>query len=714
MKKQSKLAACVALACIGVQCSSPQKEATKTIEVTYPETRKDSVVDNYFGTEVADPYRWLEDDRSAETEAWVKAQNKVTFDYLAQLPNKEAIKSRLTELWNYEKVSAPVKKGNYYFYYKNNGIQNQSVLYIANGPEEEGHVLLDPNTLSADGTTSLGASSLANDSKHMAFSLSHAGSDWSQIVVMDVESGAMLSDTVDWVKFSGISWFKDGFFYSAYSKPTGSAYSGKNEYHKIFYHKLGTAQAADQLIYEDKDHALRNFYCGTSHDERFLIISGSESTSGNSFAWKDLSKGIKAPINWVVNSFENDYEFIDNEGDILFFKTNNAAPNGRIATLDTKAKNASLVEFIPEREYVLENASFAGKNIVCQYLKDVASMLVVFDKSGKEIATVSLPGLGIVGGYSASMESDSAYFTFENYTTAPSIYRHELTTGKVDLVRKSTIKFDGDAYETKQVFYTSADGAKIPMYITHKKGMQLNGHTPTFLYGYGGFNISVTPRFSPVNTVFLENGGVYAVANLRGGGEYGEAWHSAGTKLNKQNVFNDFIAAAEYLIKEGYTDKDHLAIHGRSNGGLLVGATMTQRPDLFKVALPGVGVLDMLRYHKFTIGWAWETDYGSSDDSLQFTNLIKYSPVHNVKAVAYPATMVLTGDHDDRVVPAHSFKFAAQLQAHQQGPNPTLIRIDVNAGHGAGKPVSKSIDEWSDVWTFVFYHLGMTTEKPAH
>lgn len=673
----------------------------------YPQTRKDSTVtDDYFGTRVADPYRWLEDDNSEETKAWVTEQNKLTFSYLEKIPFRNKIKERLTKIWNFPKENAPFKKGPYYFFYKNDGIQNQNVLYFKKGADGEAKMLLDPNTLSADGTVSLGALGIDKSAKYLGYSISRAGSDWNEIFVMNIETGEQLPDHIEWVKFSGISWLGDGFYYSRFEETKkGGELSQANENHKVYFHKLGTKQEEDVLVYEDPEHPKRSFALGVTEDERFLLLYGYESTSGNSLYYREAKskeKGFKP----VVAGFENNFMVIDNTGDDFLVLTDRNAPKYRVILIDPD-KPAEEKVIIPEMQDVLESASLSHGKIAVKYLKDVTNKIFVHSLTGEMLHEVELPGLGIVNSFNTDREDSLVFFTFENFTTPPSVYRYNIHTNSTEISWKPALDFKTDDYETRQVFYPSKDGTKIPLFITHKKGIELNGSNPVFLYGYGGFNISITPRFSIVNLVFLENGGIYAVANMRGGGEYGEDWHKAGTKLQKQNVFDDFIAAAEYLISEKYTNKDKLAVHGRSNGGLLIGAVMTQRPDLFKAAIPGVGVLDMLRFHRFTIGKHWSSDYGNSEDEENFKNLFRYSPLHNVKDVEYPATMVTTADHDDRVVPAHSFKFAATLQEHQKGNNPALIRIDVSAGHGAGKPVSKQIDEWTDVWSFVFHNLGM-------
>lgn len=682
---------------------------TNKTNIAYPETRQDTIVDNYWGTQVPDPYRWLEDDRSAETEAWVVAQNQVTYSYLEQIPFRSKLKERFTELMNYPKYGSPKKVNNKYYFYKNDGLQNQSVLYELDSLTAEPKVLLDPNKLSDDGTIALSQAAFSKDGKYLAYSIAKSGSDWNEIYVMEVASRKLLSDHIEWVKFSGISWQGDGFYYSAYSKPeAGKEYSNKNEYHKVFYHQLGQAQDKDKIIYENKQFALRNCGAGVTEDEKYLFIFENESTSGNSLLMKDLTKANAKPV-LIAPGFESDFSIIDHYQGKVFVLTNYNAPNQQLMVFDpTKPQLENWQTLIPETENVLESASIIGGKLFLNYLQDASHHLYAYDTYGKKLFEIELPTIGTVG-ISGNMDENEAFYTFTSYTFPPTIYRYDVAENKAALFRKSEVSFNPDDYVSEQVFYTSKDGTKVPMSITYKKGMKRNGKNPVMLYGYGGFNISLLPSFSITRIPFLEKGGIYAIANLRGGGEYGETWHKAGTKMQKQNVFDDFIAAAEYLIAEKYTNPRKLAINGGSNGGLLVGAALTQRPDLFAVAIPEVGVLDMLRYQKFTIGWAWATDYGTSEESKEmFEYLLGYSPLHNLtKGTDYPATLVTTGDHDDRVVPAHSFKFAATLQAANSGKNPTLIRIDVKAGHGAGKPISKIIDAQTDVWAFVMDNLDM-------
>lgn len=689
-----------------VSCKKEENKTEEMVKITYPETKKVDTVDVYFGTEVKDPYRWLEDDRSEETVAWVKAQNEVTFGYLEKIPYRNQIKKRLEDLWNYEKISAPFTEGDYTFYFRNDGLQNQSVLYRKDKDGNE-EVFLDPNTFSDDGTTSLAGLEFSKDSKTVAYQISEGGSDWRKVIVMDVASKKIIEDTLIDVKFSGLSWKgNEGFYYSSYDKPKGSELSAMTDQHKLYFHKIGTPQSEDKVVFglEQK----RRYVGGSvTEDDKYLIITAANSTYGNELYIKDLTKPDSKIIP-VVDNFDNEYTVIENDGDKLFIVTDKDAPNSKIVIADAKNLSAPWVDFIPETENVLTPSTGSGY-FFAHYMKDAISHVKQYDYQGNLVREVKLPGVGTVSGFSGKKDDEKLYFTFTNYITAGTIYSYEPKQGITEVYEKSKAKFNSDDYESKQVFYTSKDGTKIPMIISYKKGTKLDGKNPTILYGYGGFNISLTPSFSVANAVWMENGGIYAVANLRGGGEYGKKWHIAGTQMQKQNVFDDFIAAAEYLIKEGYTSSDYLAIRGGSNGGLLVGACMTQRPDLFKVALPAVGVLDMLRYHTFTAGAGWAYDYGTSEQSKEmFEYLLKYSPVHNVKeGVEYPATLITTADHDDRVVPAHSFKFAAELQAKQSGNNPVLIRIDVNAGHGAGKPLSKTIEETADIQAFTLFNMGI-------
>ena len=679
-------------------------------KINYPKTAKGNVVDTYFGVQVKEPYRWLENDTSAATSSWVKAQNKVTQDYLSQIPFRTDLKKRMTTLYNYAKYSAPFKKNGQYFYYKNNGLQNQSALYRQKTLTSESELILDPNTLSTDGTVALGNIAFSKDGKYLGYSIARSGSDWNEIFVLNMETRQPLSDHIKWSKSSGIAWQGNGFYYSAYDAPVaGKEYSNKNEYEKVYFHTVGQDQSQDKLIYEDKQHALRECYASLTNDEKFLFISITETTTGNGLLMKDLTNPNASFVE-LAPGFENDYLVIDNVNGKLMVLTNWKAPKNRIMEVDpAKPARENWKEIIPETENVLETASIIGGKIVANYMKDATNHLYGFDLEGKRLYEVKLPTLGSVTAISGDKDDNEAFYMFTSYTFPPTIYRFDATKNTTNVFKKIELPFNADNFVTEQIFYTSKDGTKVPMSITYKKGMKKNAKNPLMLYGYGGFNISLNPTFNVARIPFLENGGIYVVANLRGGGEYGEAWHIAGTKMHKQNVFDDFIAAAEYLISNKYTSKQKLAIDGGSNGGLLVGACMTQRPDLYAVAIPEVGVLDMLRYHMFTIGWSWTSDYGNSEESKEMFEYLKgYSPLHNLKqGIKYPATMVMTGDHDDRVVPAHSFKFAATLQEVNAGTKPTLIRIDSKAGHGAGKPIGKIIDAQTDMWAFVMQNLGM-------
>ena len=690
---------------IFTSCAKEIKQ--NVIEVKYPETKKNIVVDTIFGTRVIDNYRWLEDDRSKETESWVKSQNEVTFDYLSKIPYREKLKNHLLELWNYEKIGAPFKEGDYTYFYKNNGLQNQYVLYRKKEGNET--IFLDPNTFSVNGTTSLGSLSFSKNGDTVAYSISEAGSDWRKIIIMDVESKIIREDTLVDVKFSGISWYKnEGFYYSSYDKPSGSELSAKTDKHKLYYHKLGTSQNEDRVIYGDKTSEKHRYVGGyVTEDSQYLLVSASASTSGNKLFIKNL--GVEnSKLVALIDDFSSDTYLAQNHQSKLYLVTNFNAPNKKVVTVDAKRPSVENWEdFIPETENVLNLTSGAGYFFV-NYMVDAVSQIFQYDYDGNLIREVKLPGIGSCGGFDGKQDAKELYFTFTNYITPSSSFKFNPTVGSYDFYWQPKINFDSSDYLSKQVFYYSKDGTKIPMIINYKKGVELNGKNPTILYGYGGFNISLTPSFSIANSVWMEQGGIYAVPNLRGGGEYGKKWHNAGTKMKKQNVFDDFIAAAEYLINEKYTSPSFLAIRGGSNGGLLVGATMTQRPDLMKVALPAVGVLDMLRYHTFTAGAGWSYDYGTANDNSQMFNYLKgYSPVHNVnKGVKYPATLVTTGDHDDRVVPSHSFKFAAELQDKQTGDHPVLIRIETNAGHGAGTPIAKIIEQYSDILGFTLFNMG--------
>lgn len=682
-------------------------------KIKYPVTATIPQTDNYFGTKIEDPYRWLENDTAKNTEAWVQEQNAVTQSYLEKIPFRNKIKDRLTELWNYPKYSAPQQEGKYFIVAKNDGLQNQFVLFIQQGLNGVPEVLLDPNRLSTDGTVALQATSMSKNQKYFGYATSASGSDWQEIYVLDVATKKLLVDKLEYVKFSGISWLGDeGFYYSAYSKPENelTKFSVKTEYQKVFYHKLGTAQKDDKLIYEDKDHPLRYVGAGLTEDDRFLILYIGEGTDGSEIKIKDLTDKKATGFTTIVPGFKTNASVVTNVGDKILLVTNNEAPNKKVVLLDPKnPAPENWVTIIAEKEEPLTDISTGGGNLFASYLKDASTEVQQYSMDGKLEHSIKLPGVGTASGFGSKAEEDFFFYTFTSFTYPATSFRYDIKTGTSTLYQKSEVKFNPEDFVTKQVFYTSKDGTKVPMFIVHKKGIVLNGENPTCLYAYGGFNINLTPGFALTNLPFLENGGIYCVANLRGGAEYGEDWHRAGMLEKKQNVFDDFIAAAEYLIKEKYTNPKKLAIRGGSNGGLLVGACMTQRPELFAVALPQVGVLDMLRYHKFTVGWGWAVEYGSSDKEEDFNYLIKYSPLHNLKAgTCYPATLITTADHDDRVVPAHSFKFAATLQKAQGCDNPTLIRIESKAGHGAGKPTAKVIEEAADIWSFVFYNMGVS------
>lgn len=685
--------------------------SVKAQKIKYPVTQKVDHTDDYFGTKIADPYRWLENDTAKNTEDWVKAQNLITNTYLDKIPFRKKIQTRLTELWDYPRESAPYRKGKYYIYSKNDGLQNQNVVYYREGLNGAEKLLINPNKLSQDGTVALQATSFSKNEKYYAYAVSASGSDWQEIYVMEMPSRKLLKDKIEYVKFTGMAWDGDeGFYYSGYSKPDEekTKYSSKTEYQKVFYHKLGTPQSEDKLIYEDKEHPLRYVGAGLTEDRRFLILGISEGTDGSEIKVKDLKDKKNDHFTLLIPGFKTNADVIDNDGSRLLVLTNKDAPNYKVVSIDPK--NTDVLQWktiIPETDYKLQNVSTGGGKLFANYLKDANSYIIQYDYKGNKERIVDLPGVGTASGFGSEKEDKFFFYTFTSFTYPASVFKYDIATGKSTLYKKSEVKINPGDYETKQVFYPSKDGTKIPMFITYKKGLKLDGKNPTMLYAYGGFNISLTPAFSVANIPFLENGGVYALANLRGGGEYGEKWHQEGMLANKQNVFDDFISAAEYLIKEKYTSSEKLAVRGGSNGGLLIGAVMTQRPDLFKVAIPQVGVLDMLRYQKFTVGWGWVVEYGSSDKEEDFNYLIKYSPLHNLKkGTCYPATLITTADHDDRVVPAHSFKFAATLQEAQSCNNPTLIRIDSKAGHGAGKPTAKVIEEMSDIWAFTLYNMG--------
>ena len=689
----------------------PQSDQIPT-KLSYPVTATVDQVDDYHGQAIADPYRWLEDPNSEESQAWIEAQNQVTFAYLNDIPIRETLKQRLTKLWDYEKFGIPFKEGDRYFYFKNDGLQNQSVLYTLPALDAEPRVLLDPNTLSADGTVALSGLSISEDARLMAYGLSTAGSDWQEWKVRDVETGEDLPDHLRWIKFSGASWTHDnqGFFYSRYAEPNEETkLEDVNYFQKLYYHRLGTTQAEDVLIYERPDQKEWGFGGGVTEDGRYLIISvWKGSQPKNMVFYKDLGSS-ESPVVELISEFEASYSFIDNDGMTFWFETDLDAPRKRAIAINITDPN-SVQEIIPEAAETLEGVGLLNNQFVASYLKDAHTQIKIFDLTGAFVREIELPGLGSAGGFGGKRHDTETFYSFTGFTTPNTIYRYNMVTGESSLFRQPNVDFDPSQYETQQIFYTSKDGTKVPMFITHKKGLVLDGNNPTYLYAYGGFNISITPSFSPSNLVWMELGGIYAVPNLRGGGEYGEEWHQAGTKQRKQNVFDDFIAAAEWLIANQYTSSQKLAIAGGSNGGLLVGACMTQRPDLFGAALPAVGVLDMLRFHKFTIGWAWCEEYGSSDNVDEFGALYAYSPLHNLKpGIAYPATMITTADHDDRVVPAHSFKFTAALQAAHQGDAPVMIRIETKAGHGAGKPTAKVIEEIADRWAFLVRCLEIAT-----
>lgn len=705
MKKLTFLIPILFVAC------QPQEE--KKANLNYPNTKEVDTVDVYFGQEVPDPYRWLEDDTSDETAEWVQSQNNVTNSYLDNIDFREQVKARLTALEDYEKVSAPFKRGDYYYFYKNDGLQNQSILYRVKEFGDEPEVFLDPNSFSEDGTTALGGLSFSDNYEYASYNISEGGSDWRTAFIMNVESKELLSDEINWIKFSGMSWYKDGFYYQRFDEPKeGDELSATNQYGKIYYHKIGTDQTDDELVYSNPDNPENRFGAGVSEDERFLFIYSYTGTSGNELYVKDLSDP-KSDFTPIVTGFENDHYIVDNDGDDLLIHTNLDAPNNRIVRVNYKNPTPdNWVDMISETENVM-NAGTGGGSIFTSYLIDAKTAIKQYDYKGTLIRDVELPGIGTAGGFGSSADATEFFYTFTSFTVPSSVYKYDIASGNSELHRRPELDFNPDDYETKQIFYTSKDGTQVPMFIVHRKGIELNGKNPTWLYSYGGFNISLRPSFSTSRIVWLENGGVFAMPNIRGGGEYGEEWHKAGTKLQKINVFDDFIAAGEYLINEGYTSSDYLALQGGSNGGLLVGATINMRPDLAKVAFPMVGVMDMLRYQNFTIGRAWAADYGTSEDSEEmFKYLHSYSPVHNIDPKAtYPAVMVTTADHDDRVVPAHSFKYAATLQANNtSNPNPLLIRIETKAGHGAGMSTEKRIELGADMYSFAWYNMGVIPE----
>ncbi len=686
--------------------------------LSYPKTRRLDLVETIHGVEVADPYRWLEDLDGEETRAWIEAQNELTFSYLAGIEARDRIRARLTALWDFERYGLPTRRKDRYFYARNDGLQNQSVLYVADGLEGEGRVLLDPNRLSEDGTTALSGTAISEDGRYLAYGVSRAGSDWQAWFVRDVTTGKDLPDHLKWIKFSGASWAKDGsgFFYSRYDEPKAGEdkYAGVNYYQKLYFHRLGTPQSEDLLVYERKDHKTWGFDGEVTEDGRYLVVHvrvGTDPKNGIFYrpirpSKKGLGRGRMVEL---LRDFDAKYVFVGNDGPIFWFRTDKDAPRGKLVAVDTRRPAPRYWKtLIPEQDATLEAVSVVGDRFFAQYLEDAKSKVAIYDLRGRPLGTVDLPGLGTVHGFGGRRKDKETFFAFTSFTTPATIYRYDIAKGERTVWRKPKLAFDPDDFVTEQVFYESKDGTKIPMFISHRKDVTPNGDRPTYLYGYGGFNIPITPGFSVPNLVWMEMGGVYAVANLRGGGEYGEAWHQAGTKHRKQNVFDDFAWAAKTLVERGWTKPARLAIGGRSNGGLLAGASITQHPELFGAALVGVGVLDMLRFHKFTIGWAWTSDYGSPDDPEDFRALLAYSPYHNVRpGTHYPATLVYTADHDDRVVPAHSYKFAAALQHAQGGPAPVLIRIDTKAGHGAGKPTSKMIEEWTDLWAFLVKNLGI-------
>ena len=692
--------------------------STANCQVKYPDTKKVTQSDDYFGTKVSDPYRWLEDDNSAETKVWVEAENKVTQDYLSKIPFRDKVRNRLEEMWNYPKYSTPFKEGNYYYFYKNDGLQNQSILYRQKGLDGAPEVFIDPNKMSKDGTAAVSTPAFTKNKKYAAYMIAQAGSDWQEAYVMDVASKQLLNDKIQWIKFSGLSWKgDDGFYYSRYPQADEiKKMTNQNQNQKLYYHKLGTPQSEDVLIYEDKDHPLRSVGGGLTEDERFLIIDQSEGTSGSQIWVKDMkdSKDPNDPRNsfiLLVKGFDTEANVIDNDGDRILVRTNADAPDYKVVSIDPRDPSKDKwVTVIPARKELLQNVGTAGGKLFLTYLQDASSRVYQTSYKGVLERQIDLPGIGTAGGFNGKREDNEIFYSYSSFNYPPAIFHYTISNGQSQLFRKAEAKINADAYQTVQSFFTSKDGTKVPLFITYKKGIKLDGNNPTLIYGYGGFNIPSTPGFSISNAFFLEQGGVYVLVNLRGGNEYGEEWHQAGMLKNKQHVFDDMIGAADFMIRAKYTNPKKLAIRGGSNGGLLVGAVMTQRPELFRVAIPQVGVMDMLRYHTFTIGHAWATEYGRSDDPQYFPVLYKYSPLHNLKpGVKYPATLVTTADHDDRVVPAHSFKFAATIQAdnNYDGTNPTLIRIETRAGHGGGKPTSKQIDEAADIWSFVMYNLGM-------
>jgi prolyl oligopeptidase len=682
--------------------------------IKYPFTQTVEQEDDYHGQMIKDPYRWLEEDTAPEVGTWVEKQNEVTFDYLAGIPFRGKMRSHLSELLNYERYAAPMKAGEYFFYEKNDGLQNQNVIYVQKGLDGAPSVFLDPNTMSADGTAAITLLGFSKDKKYIAYGINHSGSDWQTIHIKEVATGAELNDQLKWVKFSGAAWFQNGFYYSRYPEPdAGTELSGKNEFHQIWYHALNTPQSQDELVYEDRSNSLRYHAAQVSEDERYLFIYKYQGTSGMELIYKDLTVDGDT-FKLLFKGFDFEYQVLDTVEEKVIICTNHGAANRQIVTVDLagleveKPIDQQWQILVPETPSLLETAGTAGGKLFLNYLQDVSSHVYQYTYEGVQENEIQLPAIGTAVGFDGNEDDEEVFFTFLSFTYPPTIYRYHIDDKKVALFRKSKVAINPDDFTTEQVFYPSKDGTKIPMFITYKKGMKRAGKNPTLLYGYGGFNVNITPAFSASRIFLLENGGVLAIANIRGGGEYGEEWHKAGMLDKKQNVFDDFIAAAVYLIEKNYTSAAFLAIQGGSNGGLLVGAVLNQRPELFKVALPQVGVMDMLRYHKFTVGWGWIVEYGSSDQPGDFKNLMTYSPLHTIKDDVYPETLVMTADHDDRVVPAHSFKYIATLQQHQKGAAPVLIRVDVKAGHGAGKPLSKTIDELTDIYSFLFYNMGLT------
>ena len=736
----TKYFALLATSAVLFSCSEEKKSAEnekkteplKPIEVSYPLTEKGDVVDDYHGTKIPDPYRWLEFDTAENVKAWVKEQNKVTFGYLKKTQGRKIFKNRLEQIFNYEKAGSPRKVGDYYFYYKNSGLQNQSVIYFKKGLDGKEEVFIDPNEIDKKGTTSIGLLGSSADNKYISYSVSLAGSDWMEIHTMEIETKKELNDVIKWSKFSDATWFKDGFFYSRYPTPApGKELSAENKFHSVYYHKLGDAQEKDKLIFEDKKNPLRYHYVQITEDEKYLILYVASGTNGFECHYKQISNGLgedgkeipavstkiiepfsKGGFTALFTGFENKSNVIDHVNGKFYIHTDIDAPKYRLIALDpNKPQKENWTEIIPENENLLEGVSMGGGKMFAQYLQDVTTRIYQYDLTGKLEHEIKLPGLGTAGGLGGKKEDKQMFYSFTSFTYPTTIFSYDAETGKSDVFYQPELRFNPEDFTSEQIFYTSKDVTKVPMFIVYKKGMKKTGKNPTLLYAYGGFNVSITPSFSVSIIPILEQGGIYVLANLRGGGEYGEEWHQAGMFGKKQNVFDDFIAAAEYLIDKKYTSSDYLAISGGSNGGLLVGACMTQRPELYKVAFPAVGVLDMLRFHKFTVGFGWIAEYGSSDNKEDFEYLVKYSPYHNVKqGTNYPATMVLTGDHDDRVVPAHSFKFIAELQAKNGGKNPVLIRIETDAGHGAGKPTSKVIEETADKWAFMFQNMGVSVK----